>query len=153
MPYNNQYNSNVAQVIRSYSQKHISKENTIKEFNTSYAIPVEASVLERPEVRGGSGFGAATVQDLGFEPALGATSAEGVPRRVGKKMTEVGEGLSAAGVSATRVSATAKPKRTPNKNLQVPVPEAIETESEGVSVVSKPKRVRKKKGDGVEVLC
>ena len=27
---------------------------------------VEASVLKHPEVHGGSGFGAATVQDLGF---------------------------------------------------------------------------------------
>ena len=151
MPYNNQYNNNVAQVVRGYSQKHINTENAVNDFSTSYEIPsmVEASVLKHPEVHGGSGFGAATVQDLGFEPTLGATSGEGVPKRVRNKMIEVGEGLSAAGVSAAGVSAGAKPKRAPKKNLQVPVPEAIETVAEGVSAGSKPKRTRKKKGDGV----
>ena len=141
MPYNNQYNSNVAQIVRDYSQKHINRENAVNDFSTSYEIPsmVEASVLKNPEVHGGSGFGAATVQDLGFEPTLGATSGEGVPKRVRNKMIEVGEGLSAAG----------KPKRAPNKNLQVPVPEATETVVEGVSAGSKPKRTRKKKGEGV----
>ena len=151
MPYNNQYNSNVAQVVRGYSQKHINRENAVNDFSTSYEIPsmVEASVLKNPEVHGGSGFGAATVQDLGFEPTLGATSGEGVPKRVRNKMIEVGEGLSAAGVSAAGVSAAGKPKRAPKKNLQVPVPEAIEIVVEGVSAGSKPKRTRKKKGDGV----
>jgi hypothetical protein len=151
MPYNSQYNSNVAQIVRGYSQKHIDRENAINDFSTSYEIPsmVEASVLKNPEVHGGSGFGAATVQDLGFEPTLGATSGEGVPKRVRNKMIEVGEGLSAAGVSAAGVSAGAKPKRAPKKNLQVPVPEAIETVAEGVSAGSKPKRTRKKKGEGV----
>ena len=156
MPYNNQYNSNVAQIVRGYSQKHINRENAVNDFSTSYEIPsmVEASVLKNPEVHGGSGFGAATVQDLGFEPTLGATSGDGVPKRVRKKMIEVGEGLSAAGVSAAGVSAAGvsaagKPKRAPKKNLQVPVPEAIETVAEGVSAGSKPKRSRKKKGEGV----
>jgi hypothetical protein len=151
MPYNNQYNSNVAQIVRGYSQKHINRENAVNDFSTSYEIPsmVEASVLKNPEVHGGSGFGAATVQDLGFEPTLGATSGEGVPKRVRNKMIEVGEGLSAAGVSAAGVSAAGKPKRAPKKNLQVPVPEATETVAEGVSAGSKPKRTRKKKGDGV----
>ena len=151
MPYNNQYNSNVAQVVRGYSQKHINRENAVNDFSTSYEIPsmVEASVLKHPEVHGGSGFGAATVQDLGFEYTLGATSGDGVPKRVRKKMIEVGEGLSAAGVSAAGVSAGAKPKRAPKKNLQVPVPEAAETVVEGVSAGSKPKRTRKKKGEGV----
>jgi len=151
MPYNNQYNSNVAQIVRGYSQKHINRENAVNDFSTSYEIPsmVEASVLRNPEVHGGSGFGAATVQDLGFEPTLGATSGEGVPKRVRNKMIEVGEGLSAAGVSAAGVSAAGKPKRAPKKNLQVPVPEAIETVAEGVSAGSKPKRTRKKKGEGV----
>ena len=56
MPYNNQYNSNVAQVVRGYSQKHINRENAVNDFSTSYEIPsmVEASVLKNPEVHGGS---------------------------------------------------------------------------------------------------
>ena len=107
MPYNNQYNSNVAQVVRGYSQKHINRENAVNDFSTSYEIPsmLEASVLKEPEVHGGSGFAAATVQDLGIEPTLGATSGEGKVKRVRKRVIDVGEGLSAAGVSAAGVSA------------------------------------------------
>ena len=107
MPYNNQYNSNVAQIVRDYSQKHINRENAINDFSTSYEIPsmLEASVLKEPEVHGGSGFAAATAQDLGFEPTLGATSGEGKVKRVRKRIIDVGEGLSAAGVSAAGMSA------------------------------------------------
>ena len=61
--------------------------------------------MRRPEVHGGSGFAAATVADLGFEPTLGATSADVKPPLTRRKTIEVGEGLSAAGVSAARVSA------------------------------------------------
>ncbi len=70
MLYINQLNCKVAQVVRSCFQKHISRESAVKDFNTSYEIPsnVEASVLQEPEVHEGNGFGAATVQDLGFEP-------------------------------------------------------------------------------------
>jgi len=107
MPYNNQYNLNVANRVRAYSQKHINRENAINDFSTSYEIPslLEASVLKEPAVHGGSGFAAATVQDLGFEPTLGATSGEGKAKRVRKKVIEVGEGLSAAGKSAAGMSA------------------------------------------------
>ncbi len=58
---------------------------------------LEASVQKDPEVHGGNGFGAMTVQDLGIEPTLGATSGEGKAKRVRKRVIEVGEGLSAAG--------------------------------------------------------
>jgi len=107
MPYSNQYNQNVADRVRAYSQKHINRENAINDFSTSYEIPslLEASVLKEPAVHGGSGFAAATAQDLGFEPTLGATSGEGKAKRVRKKVIEVGEGLSAAGVSAAGMSA------------------------------------------------
>ncbi len=140
MPYNNHCNSNVAEVVRGYSQKHLNKECAVNDFSTSYKIPskVEASVLKHPEVYGGSGFGAATVQDFGFEPTLGATHGEGVPKRARKKMIKVGEGLAEAGVSAAGVSAGSKPKRTPKKSLQVPAPEA--TVAKGVAKSMKPKR-------------
>ena len=107
MPHSNQYNQNVANRVRAYSQKHINRENAINDFSTSYEIPslLEASVLKEPAVHGGSGFAAATAQDLGFEPTLGATSGEGKAKRVRKKVIEVGEGLSAAGVSAAGMSA------------------------------------------------
>jgi hypothetical protein len=58
--------------------------------------------LKYPEVTGGSGYAAATLQDLGFEPTLGATSGEGRPKRVRKtkKGPEEGAGVSAGGMSA-----------------------------------------------------
>ena len=84
--------------------------------------------MRHPEVHGGNGFAAATVQDLGFEPTLGATSADAKPVRRRAKTIEVGEGLSAAGVSATRVSAAG-------------------VSAGGVSAGAA-KRTRRKKGEG-----
>ena len=107
MPYKNAYNKEIAQQVRFMSQNHVNREKEINDFSTSYEIPsqVESAVMRHPEVHGGSGFAAATVGDLGFEPTLGATSGDAKPRRVRKKTIEVGEGLSAAGVSAAGVSA------------------------------------------------
>ena len=68
-------------------------------------------MLKDPAVHGGGGFAAATVQDLGIEPTLGATSGEGKAKRVRKKVIEVGEGLSAAGVSAGGVSGGSRKKK------------------------------------------
>ena len=146
MPYNNQYNQGVAQAVRGYSQQHINRQQAINDFSTNYEIPsqLETAVLRHPEVHGGSGFGAATVQDLGFEPTMGATSGEGVPARARKKVIEVGEGLSAAGVSAAGMCAAAKPKRATRKSIQVPIQDAP-----AVVASAKPKRTRKKKGEGV----
>ena len=52
------------------------------------------------EVHGGSGFVAATEGDLGYEPALGATSADIKPVRRREQTIEVGEGLSEGRVSS-----------------------------------------------------
>ena len=107
MPYKNPYNAGVAKQVRSLSQQHVAREKEINDFATQYEIPsqLESAVLHDPAVHGGSGFAAATVADLGFEPTIGATSEEGLPkRRAKKKVIEVGEGLSAAGLSAAGVS-------------------------------------------------
>ena len=107
MPYKNEYNKEIAQQVRFLSQNHANREKEINDFSTSYEIPsqVESAVMRHPEVHGGSGFAAATVADLGFDPTLGATSADAKPVRRRKVRIEVGEGLSAAGVSAAGVSA------------------------------------------------
>ena len=107
MPYKNAYNKEIAQQVRSMSQNHVNREKEINDFSTSYEIPsqVESAVMRHPEAHGGNGFAAATVGDLGFEPTLGATSADAKPARGRKVRIEAGEGLSAAGVSATGVSA------------------------------------------------
>ena len=148
MPYNNQYNVGVAGQVRGFSQKHINRENAINDFSTSYEIPskVESAVIREPEVHGGSGFAAATAHDLGFEPTLGATSADGKPRRPRTNKIAVGEGLSAAGVSAAGVSGGVKRTRKPKATINV-VAEAPSTEAP--VTVEGGKRTRKKKGAGV----
>ena len=148
MPYNNQYNALIAGRVRGFSQKHVNRENTINDFSTGYEIPsqLEASVLKEPEVHGGSGFAAATAHDLGFEPTLGATSADGKPKRVRTNKIAVGEGLSAAGVSAAGVSGGAKKTRKPKATIDV-VAEVQSTEAP--AAVEGGKRTRKKKGAGV----
>jgi hypothetical protein len=132
MPYKNAYNAQVAQQVRQMSQKHVNREKEINDFATDYEIPsqVESSVMRYPEVHGGSGYAAATVPDLGFEPTLGATSSDVKPTRARKKTIEVGEGLSAAGVSAAGVSAAG-------------------ASAGGVSAGATAKRTRRKKGEGV----
>ena len=108
--------------------------------------------MRHPEVHGGSGFAAATVQDLGFEPTMGATSGEGVPRRAKKKVIEMGEGLSAARVSAAGTPAAAKPKKATRAKLQVPHQDAPILNATAPVVAegaSGGKRPRKKKGEGV----
>ncbi|MFM7978130.1 MAG: hypothetical protein ACKPKO_02345, partial [Candidatus Fonsibacter sp.] len=98
----------IAQQVRFLSQNHVNREKEINDFATNHEVPsqVESAVVRHTEVHGGNGFAAATVQDLGFGPTLGATSADAKPvrRRAKIKTIEVGEGLSAAGVSATGVS-------------------------------------------------
>ena len=130
MPYKSTYNKEIAEQVRFHSQNHVSREKEINDFSTSYEIPsqVESAVMRIPEVHGGSGFAAATVGDLGFEPTLGATSADAKPTRGRKVRIEVGEGLSAAGVSAAGVSAAG-------------------VSAGGVSAGAA-KRTRRKKGEG-----
>ncbi len=148
MPYNNQYNALIAGRVRGFSQKHVNRENAVNDFSAGYEIPsqLEASVLKEPEVHGGSGFAAATAHDLGFEPTLGATSADGKPKRVRTNKIAVGEGLSAAGVSAAGVSGGAKKTRKPKATIDV-VAEVPSTEAP--AAVEGGKRTRKKKGAGV----
>ena len=107
MPYKNARNKAVADQMIAISQNHINREKEINDFATSYEIPsqLESVVMRVPEVHGGSGFAASTVQDLGFEKTLGATSGEGEPKRKPrKKSIAIGEGFSAAGVSAGGIS-------------------------------------------------
>jgi len=136
MPYRNPRNAKVAEELHNISQTHINREKEINDFKTDYEIPsqLESNVMRQAEVHGGSGFAAATVQDLGFEPTIGATSGADAPtkRRVRKKTVEVGEGLSAAGTSAAGTSAAGMA-------------------AAGTAAVggAQPKPTRKKKGGGV----
>ena len=86
MPYKSAYNAQVAQQVRQMSQKHVNREKEINDFATNYEIPsqVESSVMRDPEVHGGSGYAAATVADLGYEPTMGATPSNAKPVRARK---------------------------------------------------------------------
>ena len=136
MPYKNKYNKEIAEQVRFLSQNHVNREKEINDFSTSYEIPsqVESTVMRHPEVHGGNGFAAATMGDVGFEPTLGATSADATQVRRRKARIEVGEGLSAAGMSAAGVSAAGV--------------SAGEVSAGGVTAGTA-KRTRRKKGERV----
>ena len=70
MPNKSAYNIEIAQQVRFLSQNNVKREKAINDLATNYEIPsqVDSSVLRHPEMHGGSGFAAATVADLGFEP-------------------------------------------------------------------------------------
>ena len=90
MPYRNPRNVSVAEQVHGMSQAHINREKEINDFKTDYEIPsqLESATMRYPQVHGGSGFAASTVQDLGFEPTLGATGgsdAVAAKRRVERK--------------------------------------------------------------------
>ena len=75
MPYANEYNVNIARALHGVNQKHIDVENAINDNPVLVDITSqsEGMTLKNPAVVGGNGFAASTVQDLGFEPTLGAT--------------------------------------------------------------------------------
>jgi hypothetical protein len=63
--------------LRNIDQNHVNRINAISETNAYDVVtPMEHTTLHNPNVTGGSGFAAATVQDLGYEPTMGATKKE-----------------------------------------------------------------------------
>jgi len=107
MPYANTYNGVVAAKVRKISQAHISTENAINDNlpqNDPVTSQVESMALKHPEIEGGSGYAAATLGDMGFEPTLGAEGGS-KPKRIRKKKgCGMGAGLAAAGMAAAGVS-------------------------------------------------
>ena len=76
MPYANDYSRSISQQLRTIDQNHINRIQSISETNQSdVTSPLEATTLVNQNIHGGSGYSAATVQDLGFEPTMGATPA------------------------------------------------------------------------------
>ena len=86
---------------------------------------LEGMTLKNPDVAGGSGFAASTIQDLGFEPILGATG-EAKPKSARRKMNvaiadalagsgvhdrRVGEGVVGAGVAGAGVAGAGKKRK------------------------------------------
>ena len=85
MPYANKYNAKIANQVNQLNQGHVRSENEINDnvHHNDVVSPMESVTLHNDNIEGGSGYAAATLQDLGFEPTLGAT--EGKPKRTRKK--------------------------------------------------------------------
>ena len=66
--------------------------------------PLEATALVNENIHGGSGYSAATVMDMGFEPTTGATPSSGKIRRKRATYNLSGSGTSGGGVSGGGVS-------------------------------------------------
>ena len=74
MPYANTYNGQVAVKVRKIIPARVSTENAINDDvhpNDPVTSQVESMALKHPDVEGGSGYAAATLGDLGYEPTLG----------------------------------------------------------------------------------
>jgi hypothetical protein len=96
MGYDTPSNRAVAKRVREIDQRHINRIKSISETNGyDIATPLEAMTMRHREVVGGSGFAAATVQDLGFEPTMGAT-----PNQSGSGMS--GGGMSGGSTTTDR---------------------------------------------------
>ena len=65
MPYKNPYNESIANQLRNIDQNHVNRINAISETNAYDVVtPMEHTTLHNPHITGGSGYAAATVQDL-----------------------------------------------------------------------------------------
>ena len=74
MRYDNEYNIMIAAKVRQIDLNHVDRINQTSDTNNhDIASPLEDTTLQNPNIQGGSGFSAATVVDLGFEPTDGAT--------------------------------------------------------------------------------
>ena len=107
MPYKSAYNKELAQQVRIVPEHCGSRERKQSLLKQTTRFLRKWSRLSRGifKVHGGNGFAAATVEDLGFEPTLGATSGDDKPVKRRTVRVKVEEARSAAGVSTAGVSA------------------------------------------------
>ena len=101
MPYNNEYNQHIAQEMGSIYNNHVAYERLTNDnvHPNDITSQVEGMALKDDHVKGGSGYAAATLHDLGYELTDGTTGAPEVrPRRMGSGMSA--GGMSAGGMSA-----------------------------------------------------
>ena len=96
MPYNNEYNQHIAQEMGSIYNNHVAYEQLTNDnvHPNDITSQVEGMALRDDHVKGGSGYAAATLHDLGYELTDGTA---GVPEVRQRRM---GSGMSAGGMSA-----------------------------------------------------
>jgi hypothetical protein len=124
MPYNNEYNQHIAQQMYAINKNHIAYERLTNDniHPNDITSQVEGMALRDDHVKGGSGYAAATLHDLGYEVTDGTA---GVPEVRQRRM---GSGMSAGGMSAGGYSggaASSPPgmqggkKKTPSERAKV----------------------------------
>jgi hypothetical protein len=149
MPYNNEYNRNIANQLNNLYRNKVKYENACADNVRQNDVmdPLEGMALRQDKVHGGSGTAAATLYDLGYEPTNGVTGSgepEAKPRRKYVRKTPlppeaptvetvgevVGEGVDRAvgGSSCAGGKRTRKKKEPPT-----PPPEAAAETGAGVS--------------------
>jgi hypothetical protein len=96
MPYDNEYNQHIAREMSSIYNNHIAYEQLTNDnvHPNDITSQVEGMALRDDHVKGGSGYAAATLHDLGYELTDGTA---GVPEVRQRRM---GSGMSAGGMSA-----------------------------------------------------
>lgn len=101
MPYNNDYNQHIAREMDSIYNNHVAYEQLTNDnvHPNDITSQVEGMALRDDHVKGGSGYAAATLHDLGYELTDGTA---GVPEVRQRRM---GSGMSAGGMSAGGMSA------------------------------------------------
>jgi len=101
MPDNNAMNREISAQLRNIDQQHINRIQAISETNQfDVRTPLESLALHNENIQGGSGFSAATIQDLGYEPTDGATPATGGRiRKTRARKNLAGSGSSGGGTS------------------------------------------------------
>lgn len=161
MPYSNAYSQAIASQVAQINRRHIEHLENVEQNAHDPTTQLEGMALKFDQVHGGSGYAAATVQDLGFEPTNGVTgsgvsgggvSGGGVSgggkkarKKKKKKSMTAGALLSLSSMDAMQgqpadtTCAKIAVKSAPHKDQ--PTPDAVVATGAGVSGGAKPKRV------------
>jgi len=101
MPYRNPYNESIAAQRLQRDQAHVNHENAMTDNvqQNDVTSQLESMAMKHPEISGGNGYAAATLQDLGFEKTKGTTS-----KRRNKGAGVAGAGVAGAGVAGAGVA-------------------------------------------------
>ena len=145
MPYNNEYNRNIANQLNNLYKNKVKYEKACADYVRQNDVmdPLESMALRHDNVHGGSGTAAATLHDLGYEQTNGVAGSgepEVKPRRKYVRKTPlppeaptvevVGEGVDRA-VGGSHCAGGKKPRK--KKEPPTPPPEDIAETGAGVS--------------------
>ena len=109
----------IAQKVRQIDQNHVDRIQQISDTNNhDITSPLEGMTLRNDKIQGGSGFAAATVADLGFEPTDGAShtaSGSGMSGgKRGKAKAKTGAGVSGGALLTDKDASAVLRPQTPN---------------------------------------